>query len=59
MLRLNVYKIHPDVVAPDFATKQSACFDLAFSALGKVDYTGYNKQNKISNGYSDIEKTQQ
>ena len=46
MLRLNVYKTHPDVVAPDFATKQSACFDLAFSALGKVDYTGYNKQNK-------------
>lgn len=46
MLRLNVYKIHPDVVAPDFATKQSACFDLAFSALGKYEYNGYNKQNK-------------
>lgn len=47
MIRLNVYKIHPDVVAPDFATKQSACFDISFSALGKVDYTGYNKQNKV------------
>ena len=46
MIRLNVYKTHPDVVAPDFATKQSACFDLAFSALGKYEYTGYNRQNK-------------
>lgn len=46
MIRLNVYKMHPDVVAPDFATKQSACFDLAFSALGKYEYSGFNKQNK-------------
>jgi dUTP pyrophosphatase len=45
MLRLNVYKTHPDVVAPDFATKQSACFDLAFSNAGKNVYSGYNEQN--------------
>ena len=46
MIRLNVYKTHPDTIVPEFATKQSACFDIAFSALGKYEYSGYNKQNK-------------
>lgn len=46
MTELNVYKTYLGVGTPAFATKQSACFDLAFSALGKVSYKGYNKANK-------------
>lgn len=45
MNRLNVYKTHPDIVLPKFATKQSACFDLSFQAEGKATYTGYNAYN--------------
>lgn len=45
MNRLNVYKTHPDISLPKFATKQSACFDLAFQSAGKTDYSGYNAYN--------------
>jgi dUTP pyrophosphatase len=45
MNRLNVFKTHPDVVLPKFATKGSACFDLAFQSAGKVAYKGYNQYN--------------
>lgn len=45
MNRLNVYKTHPDIVLPKFATKQAACFDLSFQAAGKTEYTGYNAFN--------------
>lgn len=45
MNRLNVYKTHPNIVLPKFATKQSACFDIAFQAEGKYEYTGYNMNN--------------
>lgn len=55
MNRLNVYKTHPDIVLPKFATKQAACFDLSYQAAGKFEYTGYNAFNapftrEISNG---------
>lgn len=45
MNRLNIYKTHPDIVLPKFATKQSACFDLSFQAEGKATYSGYNMYN--------------
>jgi dUTP pyrophosphatase len=45
MFRLNFYKTHPAVQHPKFATKQSACFDLAFSSAGKREYAGYNSFN--------------
>lgn len=45
MNRLNIYKTHNDIVLPKFATKGSACFDLAFQAHGKYDYSGYNAFN--------------
>ena len=45
MMRLNFYKTHEDVTLPKFATKNSACFDLCFSAAGKTFAEGYNKNN--------------
>lgn len=45
MERLNIYRTHSDIVMPSFATKDSACFDLAFQHHGKTEYTGYNHQN--------------
>lgn len=45
MNRLNVYRTHPAVILPKFATKQSACFDIAFQACGKFEYSGYNLYN--------------
>ncbi len=45
MNRLNIYKTHPNIVLPTFGTKQAACFDLAFQAEGKYEYTGYNMNN--------------
>ena len=45
MTTLKIYKTHPDVQLPKFATEQSACFDISFYAEGKVTYKGFNKQN--------------
>jgi deoxyuridine 5'-triphosphate nucleotidohydrolase len=45
MMRLKIYKTHPDVFLPLFGTKQSACFDLAYQPFGKTEYTGYNAFN--------------
>ena len=45
MNRLNIYKTHPAIRIPSFATSQSACFDLAFNSVGKGTYKGYNKNN--------------
>ena len=46
MTILKIYKTHPDVNLPSFATKQSACFDLSFQSIGKQGYEGYNSYNK-------------
>jgi dUTP pyrophosphatase len=45
MTELKIYKLHPDVIIPKPATDESACFDLAFCASGKNEYTGYNAFN--------------
>lgn len=45
-LNLGMYKVHPDIVLPEFATEQSACFDIAYQGAGKQNYTGYNETNK-------------
>lgn len=42
---LKIYKTHPNVQLPKFATEQSACFDISFYAEGKVTYTGFSRQN--------------
>jgi dUTP pyrophosphatase len=46
MTTLKVYKTHPDIKLPTFATQQSACFDLSFNSAGKQGYEGYNGFNK-------------
>ena len=46
MTTLKVWKTHHDVQVPKHQTKQSACFDLAFSSAGKGTYTGYSHMNK-------------
>lgn len=46
MTALLFYKTHPDIILPEFATTQSACFDLAFQVNGKHVYNGYNHNNK-------------
>lgn len=45
MTTLKFFKTHPDIILPTFATKQAACFDLAFQMNGKIEYTGYSQQN--------------
>ena len=45
MNRLNIYKTHPAIILPQFATQQAACFDLAYNAAGKHEYQGYNSFN--------------
>ena len=45
MMYLEIYKTHPAVEQPDFATRLSACFDLQFNRAGKTTYTGYDKFN--------------
>ena len=45
MNRLNIYKTHQGVKLPTFATKGSACFDLAFQDAGAVAYKGFNAFN--------------
>jgi dUTP pyrophosphatase len=46
MTELKIYKLHPSVIIPNFATDESACFDLAFCPFGKEEYKGYNAYNK-------------
>jgi dUTP pyrophosphatase len=43
---LKFFKTHPDIIIPTFATKQSACFDVAFQNAGKHEYKGYSSINK-------------
>lgn len=45
MTQLKIFKTNHEVVLPTFGTEQAACFDLAFQAYGKHEYTGYNKNN--------------
>lgn len=45
MNRLSIYKTHPDIVLPKFATKQAACFDLSYQPAGKTEYSGHNAYN--------------
>ena len=46
MTTLKIYKTHPDVQLPSFATQQSACFDISFQSVGKQGYEGFNVFNK-------------
>jgi dUTP pyrophosphatase len=46
MKSLQIWKLDPRVPTPDFATKQSACFDVSFQAWGKYTYKGYSFANK-------------
>ena len=46
MTTLKIYKTHPDVQLPSFATEQSACFDISFQSAGKQGYEGFNVFNK-------------
>lgn len=45
MERLNVFRTHPSVTLPHFATKQAVCFDLAYQPWGKDNYTGFDMTN--------------
>ena len=45
MTQLKIFRTNPEVVLPTFGTEQAACFDLAFQAYGKHQYTGHNAHN--------------
>ena len=45
MTELKIFKTNTEVVLPTFGTEQAACFDLAFQAYGKHEYTGFNGHN--------------
>jgi dUTP pyrophosphatase len=45
MIELRIFKTHPEVVIPSFATQESACFDISsFQQAGK-SYVGYDQTN--------------
>lgn len=45
MTALKIYRTHENIGIPTFATKQSACFDVAYNNAGKHEYTGYSSTN--------------
>ena len=45
MSDLRIYKTHSLVILPQFATKESACFDVAFQGYGKGTYKGFQQNN--------------
>lgn len=53
-LNLKVYKTHPDIELPKFATEESACFDLAYQNAGKSSYEGYSENNRHFTRYINI-----
>jgi dUTP pyrophosphatase len=54
MTKLSIYRTHPNVVLPDFQTKDSACFDLSYNNAGKKEYTAFNKvSNPVIRVFSD------
>lgn len=46
MIELKIYKTHPMVTLPKFATTESACFDIQVCTHGKTTYSGFNASNK-------------
>jgi dUTP pyrophosphatase len=46
MVALKLYKTHPEIILPTFATDQAACFDLSYQGHGKHEYKGYNDTNR-------------
>lgn len=44
-MKLKIYKTHPDVKLPSFATQEAACFDIAAQFYGKQTYNGYKETN--------------
>lgn len=46
MTKLKMFKTHPEITLPSMQTKESACFDLSMSMLGKSCYRGYTEGNK-------------
>lgn len=45
-MTLKFFKLHDVVPDPVFATKDSACFDLAYCPANKSSYSGYNRVSK-------------
>jgi dUTP pyrophosphatase len=45
MERLNIFRTHPSVTLPKFATKQSVCFDLAYQPWGHREISGFDMTN--------------
>lgn len=53
MIVLKMFKVHSNVKLPNYQTKQSACFDVAFQGVGKNEIKGYSSLNKpISRVYN-------
>src|SRR5665213_2556381 len=38
VIKLGIYRTHPDIELPSFGTQESACFDLRFNPAGKQEY---------------------
>jgi len=45
MITLGIFKTHPEVVIPSFATQESACFDISSFTQDRRTYTGYDQTN--------------
>lgn len=43
---LKIFRTHPSIELPAFATDDSACFDMKFQIGEKREYTGYNMYGK-------------
>lgn len=45
MIELKIFKTHPEITIPSFATQESACFDIAAFTKDKRTYVGYDQTN--------------
>ena len=46
MSELKIFKVHPEVSLPGYATTGSACFDLSYQPHGKTHAEGYDRVNR-------------
>lgn len=47
IVKLGFFKVHMDVSTPKVGTQESACWDIAYSKLGKAAISGHDHLNNI------------
>lgn len=45
MVELKIYKLHDNIIVPKFATKGSACFDIAYQTVHTKEVSGFDVTN--------------